>query len=188
MTAKTVVTRNASDLLIVAATEFELAGHDGLVCGVGPVEAAAAVARELAGATTPKVVVNVGLAGGCGLAPCTLVVGSEAVYHDLRAGVPVLNRLSPAPATLAIAQSALPEAKTLPIVTSATVGGDNGDPEVEAMEGFAVLRACALAGVPAVEVRAISNEVGEEDRLRWDIPGAIRVLATAIPRLQAAFG
>jgi futalosine hydrolase len=187
MIANTVVTRNAPDLLIVAATEFELAGHDGLVCGVGPVEAAAAVARRLAGAA-PKAVVNVGLAGGCGLAPCTLVVGSEAIYHDLRAGVPVLNRLSPAPDALALALSALPDAKTLPIVTSATVGGDNGNPEVEAMEGFAVLRACALAGVPAVEVRAISNEVGEEDRLRWDIPGAIRALATAIPRLQAAFG
>jgi len=187
MTAKTVVTRHASDLLLVAATEFELAGHDGLVCGVGPVEAAAAVARKLAG-ITPRAVVNVGLAGGRGLAPCTLVVGSEAIYHDLRAGVPVLNRLSPAADALALAQSALPEARTMPIVTSATVGGDNGDPEVEGMEGFAVLRACALAGVPAVEVRAISNEVGEEDRLRWDIPGAIRALATAIPRLQAAFG
>ena len=29
--------------------------------------------------------------------------------------------------------------------------------DVEAMEGFGVLRACALAGVPAVELRAISN-------------------------------
>ena len=36
------------DVLLVAATERELDGRDGLVCGVGPVEAAAATARALA--------------------------------------------------------------------------------------------------------------------------------------------
>ena len=83
--------------------------------------------------------------------------------------------------------ASLPEAQALPIVTSATVGGGGSELAVEAMEGFAVLRACALAGIPAVEVRAISNEVGEQDRQRWDLPGALRVLAAAIPTLRAAF-
>jgi len=32
-------------VLIVAATRAELCGHDGLECGVGPVESAAATAR-----------------------------------------------------------------------------------------------------------------------------------------------
>ena len=32
------------------------------------------------------------------------------------------------------------------------------------MEGFGVLRAAQLAGVPAIEVRAISNEIEEVDR------------------------
>jgi futalosine hydrolase len=54
------------------------------------------------------------------------------------------------------------------------------------MEGFAVLRACALAGVPAVEVRVVSNEVGERDRARWQIPVALAALAEALPRLLAA--
>jgi nucleoside phosphorylase len=54
------------------------------------------------------------------------------------------------------------------------------------MEGFAVLRACALAGVPAVEVRAVSNEVGERDRTRWEIPTALASLDAALPRLLAA--
>ena len=35
------------------------------------------------------------------------------------------------------------------------------------MEGFGVLRAAALAGVPAVEVRVVSNAIGEPDRARW---------------------
>ena len=35
-------------ILLVAATERELGGRDGLSCGIGPVEAAAATARALA--------------------------------------------------------------------------------------------------------------------------------------------
>src|SRR5256885_2589894 len=52
-------------ILVVAATELELAGADGaavLVCGIGPVEAAAATARALA-LGKPSALVNVGLAG-----------------------------------------------------------------------------------------------------------------------------
>ena len=56
------------------------------------------------------------------------------------------------------------------------------------MEGFGVLRACALAGVPAVEVRVISNEIGEPDRSRWDVAGALDVLAETIPALVRALG
>ena len=54
------------------------------------------------------------------------------------------------------------------------------------MEGFAVLRACALAGIPAVEIRAISNEIGEPDRSRWQIDAALTTIADALPRLRAA--
>ncbi len=61
------------------------------------------------------------------------------------------------------------------------------EPYVEAMEGFAVLRAAALAGVPALEVRAISNEVGEHDRSRWRIDDALAALSGSLPELVAAF-
>ena len=77
----------ASDILIVAATERELGGHDGLVCGIGPVEAAAATARALA-LRRPAAVLHVGIAGGRGLDPLAVVVGAEAVYGDLAAGSP----------------------------------------------------------------------------------------------------
>ena len=49
-----------------------------------------------------------------------------------------------------------------------------------------MLRACELAGVPAVEVRAISNELGEEDRSRWELERGLAALADALPRLLAA--
>jgi predicted 5'-methylthioadenosine/S-adenosylhomocysteine nucleosidase len=176
-------------VLLVAATEPELGGRPGLVCGVGPVEAAAAVAAALA-VDRPAAVLHVGLAGGAELEVTTLVVGTEAVYLDLEAAIPVVERVAPDPALVAAARAALPSSAALPIGTSAAVGWHRGAdpraPRVEAMEGFAVLRACELAGVPAVEVRAVSNEIGEQDRGRWELERALEALAAAIPRLLAA--
>jgi futalosine hydrolase len=54
------------------------------------------------------------------------------------------------------------------------------------MEGFAVLRAAALAGVPALEVRVVSNEIGEPDRTLWRVAEALEALGGALPRLLAA--
>jgi futalosine hydrolase len=177
-------------ILLVAATEPELCGRTGLACGVGPVEAAAATARALA-TDRPDAVLHVGVAGGRGLEPGTLVVGTESVYADISAAIPVISRAHPDATWLDAAIAALPEALPAVIVTSATVGRPSNSPSrgsalAEGMEGFAVLRACELAGVPAVEVRAVSNEIGEEDRSRWDIPRALQALADALPRLLAA--
>jgi futalosine hydrolase len=51
------------------------------------------------------------------------------------------------------------------------------------MEGFSVLRAALLSGVPAVELRAISNSSDETDRGRWRFEDAFAALAEALPRL-----
>ena len=45
------------------------------------------------------------------------------------------------------------------------------------MEGFAVLRACELAGVPALEVRAVVNEIAEPDRALWRFDDGLALLA-----------
>jgi futalosine hydrolase len=174
-----------SDVLIVAATARELNGRDGLVCGVGPVEAAAATARALA-LEPRRAVLHVGLAGGRELAPGTLVIGAEAVYCDLSAAIRLVDRIAADTHLLAAARRALPAAPVLPIGTSAAVGGAGHDVAVEAMEGFGVLRAAALAGVPAVEVRAISNEIGEADRSAWRIEDALAALDRALPTLAEA--
>jgi futalosine hydrolase len=175
-------------MLLVAATETELCGHEGLVCGIGPVEAAAATARSLA-LDRPTAVLHVGVAGADGLPIGRLVVGTEAVYADLSAAIPVVARALPDPALLAAARSALTRATATPIVTRAAVSMPSDTlsrgVEVEAMEGFAVLRACALADVPAVEVRAVANVLGEEDRTRWRIDEALAVLADVLPALVA---
>jgi nucleoside phosphorylase len=170
------------DILVVAATPFELAwvGSSArvLACGIGPVEAAAATAASLV-AHRPDAVLHVGIAGARRSADVPLrsvVIGLRSTYSDIAAAIPVERVLAPAPAMLAAARAALPEAQVLEIATSAGVGRSTGAP-IEAMEGFGVLRAAALAGVPAIEVRVVSNVVEERDRSRWDIPGALAALA-----------
>jgi futalosine hydrolase len=177
-------------ILVVAATARELAPADGwrtLVCGVGPVEAAAATASEIA-RERPSLILHVGIAGGRAqgaFAPATLVIGSESRYCDL--GVP--PEWAPttvvAPASLVAAgQRALPSAIVRPIGTSARVGGTSGC-DVEAMEGFGVLRAAQRAGVPALEVRAISNHIEEPDRARWHFDAAFAAVIAATRALVA---
>lgn len=176
-------------LLVVAATERELAGVDGLVCGVGPVDAAASTARFLASRPGDGLlVVHIGLAGAHGVDPPALVLGSESVYADVvdpGSTFPRVERVEPDPALLARARETLPEAQVLPIATSGRLTGGTGL-AVEAMEGFGVLRACALAGVPAVELRAVSNAVGEPDRTKWRFEEALAALEDAVTRLAAA--
>jgi futalosine hydrolase len=173
-------------VLVVAATDRELAlvrGADTFCCGIGPVEAALQTARALA-ERRPDAVLHVGIAGAHGIAPPGLVLGSEAVYCDVidpSSTLPRIERVEPDPGLLARVRAVLPEAHVLPIATCGKVGGATGF-DVEAMEGFGVLRACALAGVPAVELRAVSNQVGEADRSTWRFDEALAALADAVAR------
>lgn len=171
--------------LLVAATAPELCGADGLVCGVGPVEAAATVAAALQ-RDRPAAVVHVGIAGARGIAPGRVVIGAEAVYCDLAAALPLVDRVVADPLLLDAARRALPDAPVVRIGTSAAVGGVAHDVPVEAMEGFGVLRAAALAGVPALELRSVSNEIGEHDRSLWRIDDALAALGNVLPVLVAA--
>jgi futalosine hydrolase len=171
-------------LLVVAATPRELVSVEGaetLVCGLGPVDAAVATARALA-ELRPRALLHVGIAGARGIEPLELVLGSEAVYCDA-AGPLVPARALPDATLLARLGEAFPDAPVLPIGTSARVGG--GRLDVEAMEGFAVLRAAELAGVPAVEARVVSNALGEEDRALWRFDEAFARVAELLPRLVA---
>jgi futalosine hydrolase len=175
-------------VLVVAATERELAaGGDWvrILCGVGPVDAAAATAAAIA-RHAPSLVLHVGIAGArraAALPPPTLVVGTEGRYADLHVPPEWAPRVVTTPVHLVDAAArALPRAVRRAIGTSARVGGTSGC-DVEAMEGFGVLRAAQLAGVPAIEVRAISNEIEEEDRARWRFDDAFAAVVAATPRL-----
>jgi futalosine hydrolase len=178
-------------ILVVAPTARELAEPAGwlaLHCGVGPVEAAATTAAAIA-ALRPDAILHVGIAGArqsSGLLPGAFVIGSESRYCDL--DVPAdwaPGSVTASASLLAAAQRLLPDSPTLPIGTSARVGGSTGC-AVEAMEGFGVLRAAQLAGVAAIEVRAISNIVEERDRARWHFDAAFAAITSITPQLVAA--
>jgi len=173
-------------ILLVAATERELVSVDGarpLCCGIGPVEAGIATASALA-RERPDAVLHVGIAGAPELEPGSVVIGSEAFYSDIvdaASTVPRVERAFPAAELVEAARRALPDARVLPIAPCRRVGG-GGACEVEAMEGFSVLRAAELAGVPAVEVRVISNRPADADR------GLAQVLGHNISALAGILG
>ena len=179
-------------ILVVAATERELAAPDGwrtLRCGVGPVEAAAATAAAIA-RHRPAAILHVGIAGALrarALAPGVLVIGTEARYADLGVSAEwAPNTVLASPALLVAAARVLPSALRLVIGTSARIGGSGGT-DVEAMEGFAVLRVAQLADIPAIEIRAIANEIEEHDRARWHLDVAFAALIDVTPRLVEEF-
>jgi futalosine hydrolase len=187
---KSAVSSSVQPVLVVAATAAELAfveGAETFCCGIGPIEASLQTMRALV-ERKPSAVLHIGIAGARSVEPPALVLGSESVYCDLvdpTFTLPRFERQTPDSTMLSVATAALADAHVLPIATSARVGGGSCC-DVEAMEGFGILRAAALAGVPAIELRAVSNAVGEIDRSKWRIREALAALAGAVPVLIEA--
>lgn len=175
-------------VLIVAATERELKGAgrvESLVCGVGPESTRTSVAKRLRPSEgRPRVVLHVGIAGARRASEIPIlstVIGSASVDCDGE-----LGRIEPDRELLRRTIATLSNARVLPIGTSARVGGTRSV-DVEAMEGYAVLSACAAFSVPAVEVRVISNEIEEPDRAKWRFDDAFAELAARTSALVEAF-
>ena len=199
-------------ILVVCAVGRELdwmnsrAGVELLTTGVGPVDAAAKVARALA-LKKYEVVINAGIAGampGVANVGDAVVVGEEMMPLELETGESLIlppasvlfNRVS--------ADAALSETITalgFPLVRGITVSQVTSTDttaiklqargaEIESMEGFAVLRAAQLAGVSAVEVRGISNIVGDRKKSGWDfdagLSGLRRVLNATLDLLHTS--
>ena len=82
-----------------------------------------------------------------------------------------------------------------PCVTSSTVTGRDDEARLveerwgalaESMEGAAAAHVCALYGVPFLEVRGISNLVGDRDRQSWQVEDAVAAAGRAALALVAA--
>jgi len=58
----------------------------------------------------------------------------------------------------------------------------------EAMEGAAVGLACARAGVPFAEIRAISNTTGDRGRQVWDLRAALGAITELLAGMQPHTG
>jgi len=197
-------------ILLVCAVAQELewlgprAGVETLVSGLGPVDAAARVTRALAAARY-DVVVNAGIAGafrGVAHVGDGVVVGEELFEMQQETGAPLVLPQGNLLADRVPTDSHLIEAITalgFPLVRGITVAHVTATEataqrlrargaEIESMEGFAVMRAAQLANVPAIEVRGISNIVGDRAAGEWDfaagITGLRRVLNATLDLLH----
>lgn len=182
-------------ILLVCAVAQELewlgprAGVETLITGIGPVDAASRVTRAL-NAKRYDTVIDAGVAGamrGVAAVGDAVVVGEELyplrLETDRALSLPPGNLVAdrvPADAQLIEAVTAL----GFPLVRGITVSNVTATAatanrlrelgaEIETMEGFAVLRAAQLSGVPAIEVRGISNYVGDRAESNWDFEAGI---------------
>ncbi|MGW2252288.1 futalosine hydrolase [Kitasatospora sp. NPDC001660] len=177
---------------------------DVLAGGVGPAAAAAGASAALS-AHRYGLVVSAGIAGGFAPhAPVGATVVADAIVAaDLGAETPEgfadvaelgfgTARHTPPPAAVALAARAL-GAVTGPVLTVSTVTGSteraaalavrHPGAAAEAMEGFGVAEAAARFGVPAFELRTVSNPVGPRDRAAWRIGDALAALERAFAAL-----
>jgi len=204
-------------VLIVCALREELSGFAErpyatvVQSGIGPVEAAIATARALA-ATRYTLVINTGIAGG--FRDHVSVGDSVAVFEDyyveigredgleldLPSGAMLDEKVVSDPRLLSPYKEGLLGSQLGIGVTSATVTTSDEraaylakrfNPSVESMEGFAVLRAARRASVPAIELRGISNLVGNRASNEWDFKAgrdaAVRAVDAFLDNLDLGF-
>ncbi|MDE2481193.1 MAG: futalosine hydrolase [bacterium] len=185
-------------ILLVCAVARELSwlevpeGFRVLVTGVGPVEAAINTTRALM-RDTYTAVVNAGIAGALpGVANVgeAVVVRDEFMELDVETGEPIVlpDRMrvpdtarSDRNLVTAVTRLGFKAARgvTVSRVTASDATGHRLSAlgaQVESMEGFSVLRAAELLGIPAIEVRGISNIVGNRERSRWSFSSGIEGL------------
>lgn len=60
--------------------------------------------------------------------------------------------------------------------------------QIETMEGAAVFMVCRHFGVPAVQLRAVSNYTGERASAGWDLQGSLAKLHAAVRGLKEEHG
>ncbi|MEO9171183.1 MAG: futalosine hydrolase [Candidatus Baltobacteraceae bacterium] len=182
-------------ILLVCAVPKELAwlgpraDVEVLVAGVGPVDAAARVARALT-KRRYDAVLCAGIAGafrGVAAVGDGVIVGEETMELSLETGERLVLPDGGVAADRVPADAHLIEALAafgFPLVRGITVSRVTSTDataarlrmrgaEIESMEGFAVLRAAQLAGVPAIEVRGISNIVGDRSESAWDFEAGL---------------
>lgn len=190
-------------ILYVMAAEAEYGPHlkarfDPLITGVGPVEAAVAVAASLAtfGSSQPDCIVCLGSAGSRTLEQTHIYQASSVSYRDMDASplgfekgrTPFLDL--PAVLSLPVIADEVPAARLSTganIVSGAAY--DLIDADMVDMETFAVLRAASRFGVPVIGLRGISDGKAELNHID-DWTEYLHVidekLAQAVDRVEAA--
>ena len=197
------------------ASPFRERGSAVVVSGVGKVNAAIVSSLAIAGRPDSTVLISVGVAGSLPGpdAPTIgdLVIGAVSVSAEDgmatpegfvpidEMGFPLARgarsgRFPADPDVLKWVRALMPDVRCGSIATVSTCSGtdeaaqqvvDRTGAIAEAMEGVGVLQAACQLGVPAIEIRAISNTTGRRDAQVWDLEAgceALSALADALAR------
>ena len=177
--------------------------------GVGRTNAAVATTRAVLELGPFDAVLSMGIAGalpGRGCSIGDVVVGTHAIYVEEGIETPDgfadLDSLGFAlgdfPGNRIPADPALLErfgglGVQAPVATVATCSGTDGRARLveartgaaaEAMEGAAVLHAAGILGLPALEMRVISNSTGDRGIQAWDLDSAFASLEELAGRIR----
>lgn len=193
------------NITILVPTGEEAAGIRGkmpsraklVVSGVGMAETAAAVASILSG-KTPDILILAGIAGaypdsGLQAGDC-IIVKSERICDlgAIRGGAftPLYQKEYGCPATAGI--KSLKSARGCTVNTGGTeqerlARGDIMETglkgcDIENMEGAAFFAVCAAAGIPFLEIRAVSN-LTTDGRGEWKLEEAVAALADGVEKV-----
>ncbi len=191
-----------SDIVVCVSTAVEgeglprSVGRTGVTVvrtGVGPVNAAFALTRCLAG-LSPRAIIACGVGGayaGSGLAIGDVVAAESETYGDLGAmspdgfldmealGFPVIEQTPPLFNRLPL--DLFPATRRVPFVTCSVCTGTDEQAQtivartggaVESMEGAAIVHVARLSQIPVGEIRGISNMAGRRDRASWRVAEA----------------
>jgi len=175
-----------------------------LCTGVGAVNAAYALTRFL-DREQAKAVIVCGIAGAypaafaSGLGIGSVVCAESECYGDLGAnspegfldmealGFPLIAR--PEPVFNRLPMQLFPAERRAPFVTMNTCTGTDDTAcrieqrtggSVESMEGAAIAHVATLFGIPAGEIRGISNRAGHRDRSTWRVKDAAEAAQKAL--------
>jgi len=193
-------------ILVAAATEMEIApfkqmhpSADILITGVG-IPAAIYQLTERLHRMDYHMVIQAGIAGSFveSIEPGTVLVVSEDTFADtgIREGNGFITLFE-----AGLAQPAAPYTngwlpnehpvigstglQPVRSITVASISADPGynrmmqdkyDPVLESMEGAALHYVCGLKDTPYLQLRAVSNRIGERDKSKWDIAAAVQQL------------
>ena len=182
-----------------APTVRPLCGHEiaPLLTGVGALPTAWALMRQIS-LRKPDLIIQAGIAGcyAPGHIGEVLAVKAEALgdigveeggvfktVFDLnlmdKNGPPFTNGLLVNPYQRLLDQTGLQQVKGI-TVNEITTGKtriswyqQNIAPVVESMEGGALHYVCLKEGIPFLQIRSVSNDIGVRDKSKWNFPSAI---------------
>jgi len=176
-----------------------------LISGIGQLQTAYALEKKI-GLHRPDLVIQAGFGGGHDQEAIgrTYAIGSECIA-DLGAidkqgfrnifelglekpdQFPFRNGRLENPYRKLLRQSGIPvlEGQTVNEIKSADFHGfqRNDRPVVESMEGAALHYVCLMEKIPFLQIRSVSNVIGERDKSKWKLEEAGKILHNTLVSL-----